>query len=245
MKFRCIALALGFVGAGTALNAHADLIFNVAAVSDYRARGLSQSRFHPAAQAGVDYTNGGLYVGAFASTIKWIEDFPGGGADYELDVYGGYAGELGGGFGYDLGFLRYIFPDNGLEPDANTTEIYAGLTYGVGKLKLSRTVSKNFLAIPDSGKSYYVDLGASLDLGDGYTLAPHAGYQFISGPYSGDASYADASLTLSKDFNGLVPSVSLFATNAERSFYMPGGGAKGDSRNLGRTAVVVGLKYNF
>ena len=54
MKFRCIALALGFVGAGTALNAHADLIFNVAAVSDYRARGLSQSRFHPAAQAGVD-----------------------------------------------------------------------------------------------------------------------------------------------------------------------------------------------
>lgn len=245
MKFRCIALALGFVGAGTTLTAHADLIFNVAAVSDYRARGLSQSRFHPAAQAGVDYTNGGLYVGAFASTIKWIEDFPGGGADYELDVYGGYAGELGGGFGYDLGLLRYIFPDNGLEPDANTTEIYAGLTYGVGKLKLSRTVSKNFLAVPDSGKSYYADLCATFDLGDGYTLVPHAGYQFISGPYSGDASYADASLTLSKDFNGLVPSVSLIATNAERSFYMPGGGAKGDSRNLGRTAVVVGLKYNF
>lgn len=245
MKFCRIALALGFIGTGTALDAHADLLFNVAAVSDYRARGLSQSRFHPAAQASVDYTNGGLYLGAFASTIKWIEDFPGGGADYELDVYGGYAGELAGGFGYDLGFLRYIFPDNGLEPDANTTEVYAGLTYGVGKLKLSRTVSKNFLAIPDSGKSYYVELGASLDLGDGYTLVPHAGYQFISGPYSGDASYADASLTLSKDFDGLVPSVTLIATNAERSFYMPGGGAKGDSRNLGRTAVVVGLRYNF
>lgn len=245
MKFPCSAFALALAGTLAAANAHADLIFNVAAVSDYRARGLSQSRFHPAVQAGADYTNGGFYLGAFASTIKWIEDFPGGGADYELDVYGGHAADIGAGFGYDLGFLRYIFPDNGLEPDANTTEIYAGLTYGVGKLKLSRTVSKNFLAIPDSGKSYYAELNATLDLGDGYTLVPHAGYQFISGPYSGDASYADASLTLSRDFNGFVPSVSLIATNAERSFYMPGGGAKGDSRNLGRAAFVVGLKYNF
>lgn len=245
MQLRTVTRMLGLAAALAATSAHADVVFNVAAVSDYRARGLSQSRFNPALQAGADYTNGGLYLGAFASTMQWIKDIPGGNSDYELDLYGGYAGELPGGFGYDVGFLRYIFPDNNLRPGADTTEVYAALNYGVTRLKFSRTVSRNFLAIPDSGDSYYVELGATLDLGDGFTLVPHVGYQYISGPFSGDASYADAALTLSKDFNGLVPSIALMTTNADRAFYTPGAGLTGDSRNLGRTTVVLGLKYNF
>ncbi|BAL26902.1 TorF family putative porin [Azoarcus sp. KH32C] len=245
MNLRIIARALGFAAVLAAGQAHADLILNVAGVSEYRARGLSQSRFNPAAQAGADYTNGGLYLGAFASTTQWIKDIPGGNADYELDLYGGYAGDLVDGLGYDVGFLRYIFPDNNLHPGADTTELYAGLSYGVAKLKFSRTVSKNFLAIPDSGKSWYAELSATLDLGDGYTLVPHVGYQYISGPFSSDASYADVALTLSKDFNGLVPSIALMTTNAHHSFYNPGAGMTGDSRNLGRGTIVLGLKYNF
>ena len=245
MKRRTLARALGFCAVLAAGQAHVDLVLNVAAVSEYRARGLSQSRFNPALQAGADYTNGGLYLGAFASTMQWIEDIPGGDAVYELDLYGGYAGELTDSIGYDVGFLRYIFPDNNLHPGADTTELYAGLSYGVAKLKFSRTVSKNFLAIPDSGESWYAELGATLDLGDGYTLVPHVGYQYISGPFSSDESYADVALTLSKDFDGLVPSTSLIATDAQRDFYNPGAGMTGDSRNLGRAAVVLGLKYNF
>ncbi|HJV24083.1 MAG TPA: TorF family putative porin [Aromatoleum sp.] len=245
MKLRTLARVLGFSAMLAAGQAHADLILNVAGVSEYRARGLSQSRFNPALQAGADYTDGGLYLGAFASTTQWIKDIPGGNADYELDLYGGYAGELVDGIGYDVGFLRYLFPDNNLHPTADTTELYAGLTYSVAKLKFSRTVSKNFLAIPDSGKSWYAELSATLDVGDGFTLVPHVGYQYISGPFSSDASYADVALTLSKDFNGLVPSIALMTTNAHRDFYNPGAGMTGDSRNLGRGTIVLGLKYNF
>jgi len=228
----------------TAVPVAAETTVNVGVVSEYRARGLSQSRFEPALQAGADYSNGGFYLGTFASTTKWIRDF-GGKANVEVDLYGGYSGELGGGWSYDLGVLGYFFPDNDLHPSANTAELYAGLSYGVAKLKFSRTVSSNFLAVPDSGRSYYIEASANLELGQGYTVVPHVGHQSISGPNGSDASYSDASLTLSKDFKGFTPSLMLVATNAKRPFYTPGGGGLGDTRSLGRTALVLGLKYTF
>jgi uncharacterized protein (TIGR02001 family) len=69
-------LSLATVVAATALPgvAYADLAFNVGAVSDYRYRGISQTRLKPAVQGGIDYSIGGFYVGTWASTIKWIKD---------------------------------------------------------------------------------------------------------------------------------------------------------------------------
>jgi uncharacterized protein (TIGR02001 family) len=48
-------------------------------------------------------------VGAWASTIKWIKD-AGGGADVEIDLYGGYKGELVKDVAYDVGVLSYQYP---------------------------------------------------------------------------------------------------------------------------------------
>jgi uncharacterized protein (TIGR02001 family) len=95
---KVVALAALAALAGTALAplpALADdgLAFNVGAVSDYRYRGISQTRVKPALQGGVDYTLGSFYVGAWASSIKWIKD-AGGDAGVEIDVYGGYKGEI-------------------------------------------------------------------------------------------------------------------------------------------------------
>ena len=89
-------LALAAVTALTAIPsaAFADLAFNVGATSDYRYRGISQTRLKPALQAGVDFSAGGFYVGAWASNIKWIEDF-GGDAKVEVDLYGGFDLHLG------------------------------------------------------------------------------------------------------------------------------------------------------
>ena len=42
--------------------AHADLSTNVGAVSDYRYRGISQTRLKPALQGGVDFSFDGLYL---------------------------------------------------------------------------------------------------------------------------------------------------------------------------------------
>jgi hypothetical protein len=71
--------------------------FNVGATSDYRFRGISQSRGDPAVFAGVDYTHtpSGLYVGAWTSTIKWVKDAGASSGSYELDIYGGKRGQFG------------------------------------------------------------------------------------------------------------------------------------------------------
>ena len=66
---------------------------NVGLTTDYRYRGISQTRLKPALQGGVDYgLPAGFYVGAWASTIKWIDDIPGGDSSVEIDLYGGREG---------------------------------------------------------------------------------------------------------------------------------------------------------
>src|ERR1700741_5157165 len=82
------------------------LSFNVGAVSEYRYGGISQSRLKPALQGGIDYAAAnGFYVGTWASTIKWIKDIPGGDADVEIDLYGGYKTEVSKGLTLDVGGL--------------------------------------------------------------------------------------------------------------------------------------------
>jgi uncharacterized protein (TIGR02001 family) len=74
------------------------LSFNAGVVTDYRYRGISQTRLKPAVQGGLDFAHkSGFYLGAWASTIKWIEDSGGPDGKVELDLYGGYKGELAKG----------------------------------------------------------------------------------------------------------------------------------------------------
>jgi uncharacterized protein (TIGR02001 family) len=218
---------------------HADLAFNVGAVSDYRYRGISQTRLKPTVQAGIDYSLGGFYVGTWATGIKWIKDL-GGDASVEVDLYGGYKGEIAGGLGYDVGVLTYQYPSNKLNPSANTTEVYGALTYGPATLKYSHALTNTF-GNADSKNSYYVDLSAGFDVGAGITLTPHVGYQRISGPLSGVASYTDYSLTVSKDFSGLVLSLAAVGTDADKSFYS----SPVNGKELGKTGAVLSVKYNF
>lgn len=219
------------------------LSFNIGVVSDYRYRGISQTRLKPAVQGGADYAGpNGLYVGVWASTIKWIEDF-GGDAKVEIDLYGGKKGEISKDLSYDVGLLQYYYPSNRLNPNANTLEAYGALTYGPVTAKYSHALTNTF-GNPDSKGSYYLDLTASFDLGDGLMVAPHVGYQKITGPFSGDATYTDYSLTLSKAFGAVTPSISLVGTDASKSFYVPGP-AGNSTKFLGKSGVVVGVKFAF
>ena len=70
-----IALAIGsLTSVAQAQTApESSLSFNVGATTDYRYRGISQSRLKPAVQGGFDYADkSGFYVGAWCSSIKWI-----------------------------------------------------------------------------------------------------------------------------------------------------------------------------
>ncbi len=213
------------------------LAFNVGLVSDYRFRGISQSRLNPAVSGGVDYTHAsGWYVGTWLSSIRWIKD-AGGDAPLEWDIYGGYKGTAGP-IGYDVGLLRYQYPNNRLAVSANTTEAYGALTWQMLTLKYSHSVT-NLFGFADSKNSGYLDLSANVDLGNGWSLTPHVGRQWIRN--NGASSYTDYALTLGKDFgHGITASAAIVGTDASRSLYVTPSG-----RFTGRTSLVVGVKYNF
>lgn len=228
-----------------AQEATSSLSFNVGVVSDYRFRSVSQTSFKPAVQAGVDYAHAsGAYVGAWASNVNWIKDYVGAtDGSAEVDVYFGYKGSITKDLGYDVGFITYQYPGNTADKvlvNANTNELYVGLTYSVVTLKVNQSTG-DFIANPNSKGSRYWDLSANIDLGSGFTLTPHVGRQTIPNQISDAGDYTDYALTLTKDFGkGVTGSVTAYGTNTEDRFYkVPG------YDNLGKSGMSVGVKYAF
>jgi len=105
---------------------------NVALTSDYRFRGVSLSGGDPAIQGGITASHAsGFYVGVWSSSIA---DSPVYG-EQELDVFGGWSGEVGGGVKVDAGLLLYAYP-SGKVGKANYFEPYASVSGSVGPAAL-------------------------------------------------------------------------------------------------------------
>lgn len=213
--------------------------FNAAVVSDYRFRGISQTRLKPALQGGADYTHTptGFYAGTWLSTIKWTED-SGGDGNVEVDIYAGKRGDLGGGLSYDIGGLAYVYPGNDLEQagldDADTFELYAQLAYGPAYIKYSHATTTLF-GVPNSEDSGYLDIGANLEMGNGITLNLHAGQQDVKN--SPAADYIDWKVGVTKDFGIATGSLAVIGTDID----VPAP----EGKNLGKTGVVLSMSKTF
>jgi len=238
-----LALTLGTIGAPAAFAEEAaakpdnEVSFNAALTSEYRYRGISQSRLKPALQGGVDYVNNptGLYAGAWASTIKWVKDV-GGDGNVETDLYGGKRGDIGGGFSYDVGGLYYLYASNSLHPSANTFELYGQVGYGPAYLKYSHSLT-NLFGFVDSKNSGYLDLGANFDVAEGLVLNLHVGRQRVAN--NGSASYTDYKIGVTKDFG--FASVSLAAIKADTNAYFSPVGNK----DLAKSRAVLAISKTF
>jgi uncharacterized protein (TIGR02001 family) len=238
------------------------LTFNAGVVTDYRYRGITQSRNEAAVQGGVDYAHkSGFYVGAWASTIKWIADYSYDGStrqksgtdisgNVELDVYGGYKFDLSKDMTMDIGVLRYQYVGNTLEMtggtarsiygDANTNEIYTAITMGPITAKYSYSLSDLFGYIDSKGSGYF-DLSANFEVIPTWTVTPHFGRQTVTAARY-NASYNDMALTVTKDLGkGLSASLGYYGTTAEISNYS----STFDGKFLGERGAVLGVKYNF
>jgi uncharacterized protein (TIGR02001 family) len=233
------------------------MTYNVGVVNNYLYRGISQTRGDPAVQGGLDYAHkNGFYVGAWASSIKWIEDagLPNNrwNGPTELDLYAGYKFDLTPGIGMDVGVLRYEYLGNNVASfggtNPNTDEIYLGMNTPLFNVKFSYATSNLFGQTGNNGASAtgatYTEFSREFDLGSGYKLTPHAGMTSISKVTN--ASYNDYSLTLAKEINtGLVLSVGYSGTNAIRTYPSYFSTFNNGNQYLGDQAAVVGLKYNF
>lgn len=217
--------------------------YNVGVTTDYRYRGISQSRKQPAISLGADYTHNpsGFYAGFWSSTIKWTKDTKDtnnafGSGDIEIDLYAGRKGEVAKNTTYDVGVLVYTYPNNRLGRlsgfvDATTAEVYGQIGYGPAYLKYSHAVTNTFGNLNSEG-SYYIDAGFNPEIGEKLVLNLHAGRQVIkNGPIY---NYNDWKVGLTKDFGAFAGSVAYIGTDAGADGYTLGRG----SFNGSRTAVV-------
>lgn len=136
MKYRLIVAAL-FIAAGPAHAQEAPpepitVTGSVALVSDYRFRGVSQTDKEMAVQGGLTVTHeSGVYAGTWASNLAGWGTF--GGANMELDLYGGVKVPVGGG-AIDVGVTWYMYP--GGFSNTDFAEPYAKLSGTAGPISL-------------------------------------------------------------------------------------------------------------
>ncbi|MBB1162895.1 TorF family putative porin [Aquariibacter albus] len=257
MKLNAIALAAVLAAAsfGTfaAEEAKSDwtITGNAGLFSDYRFRGISQTDKKPAFQGGFDIAHSsGFYVGNWNSNID-SEFFNG--SNLEMDFYGGYKTAVGD-ISLDFGGLYYYYPnsDRTGRPKIKNFELYAGASYGTLSAKVYYPIS-DFFSVEDlagpgaknAAGSYYLDLSGSHDLGMGFGLVAHVGYQKLKGAAklteidgTVTSSYVDWKLGVTYSFpNGFVAGLSYIDTNRD---YAGVGGTK-----ISGSTAVLSLAKTF
>jgi uncharacterized protein (TIGR02001 family) len=155
-----IALACALsIGAAAPALAQAEVSYNIGVVSLYKSSGVdahnkqnddaTDKSTRPELQGGVDVDFGnGFYVGNWNSTGRF------GDANLEIDLYGGYAGEVGP-IGYDAGVATYYFPNNNLADVYNGTEVYGSLSYGIVTFKMTYGTGGATKSADNKAKSRY------------------------------------------------------------------------------------------
>jgi len=148
----------------------------VTATSDYDFRGVSLSAKDPALQASIDWAaDSGLYVGAWASNIDYGSDVDG---DIELDLYAGWAGEFGGGVGWDAGAVWYLYPGSSESATKAKIEDYPELWFGISYGIFD---AKQWWAIDYGGGSddaLYTEANLNFELPANFTAGVHVGYNY-------------------------------------------------------------------
>ena len=185
------------------------LTTNMGFVSDYRARGVSQTWRKEAIQAGIDLTHSsGFYIGAFGSNVS-PNTYPK--ANVELDLYAGYNGTVAAveGLGYTAGVIGYFYPngswkkyngyfdnqtrDSEVQQTPNggrwdTYEANAGISYKWLSAKGSVTLGDWYGADQSTGwtkstrGTTYLELNAAIPTPlNGLTLIGHVGHLNVNG----------------------------------------------------------------
>lgn len=147
---------------------------NASIVSDYRFRGVSLSGGDPAIQGGIDISTApGFYVGTWGSSIDGGPLY----GEMELDLYGGWGGEISPGIAVDVGVIGYFFPTNDFGP-ADYGEVYGSVSPTFGPVGATFGVAYAWEqeSLGDDDNIYlYSDLSVGLP-GTPLTLSGHLGY---------------------------------------------------------------------
>lgn len=153
-----------------------------ALVSDYRFRGVSQTNKEAAVQAGFTVSHeSGFYAGAWGSNLAGWGTF--GGANMELDLYGGFTAPIGGAT-VDVGLTWYMYPGGADMTDFAEPYIKlsgtvgpASLLAGVAYAPKQEALGNYLLPVPTKEDNLYIWGDASVGIPDTpLKLKAHLGY---------------------------------------------------------------------
>ena len=168
---------------------------NAAIVSEYRFRGVGFSDGDIAIQGGVDVSHeSGFYIGTWGSSLEEGTTVPNFGHT-ELDIYGGWSGDIASGLSADVGLLYYAFPNstNGFSTDY--LEAYGSLSTTLGPVEATVGLAYAFDNSALAGDNVYVYGGLSAGIPETpITLNANLGYTDGSLDVSGSGNYLDWNL---------------------------------------------------
>jgi uncharacterized protein (TIGR02001 family) len=232
---------------------------NVAVVSDYRFRGITQTFRQPAIQGGFDYAHSsGFYLGNWNSSVSSTTIANGSGL--EMDLYGGYKFEPVKDVMLDVGFLYYYYPSASVGTTGvkyNNGEIYFGAGYKWFSAKYSYGTTDFFglngataaayantalVANGGSRGSQYLDLNANFEVAEKTTLGFHVGRQTVKN-YS-PLNYTDYKVSIAKEFPFGTVSLAAITTNANKAYYRVTNGA-GEAKDTGTATAVLSFSKTF
>lgn len=177
MHLKKILLATCAITTMGVTTAHAEGISaNVGFVTDYVYRGISRTDENPAIQGGFDYEDPtGLHAGVWGSNIDFNNSQDG---SLELDLYAGYANEIGN-FSYDVGGIYYAFPGSESNLDYDYWEAYLSLGYQLDTVGLVAGINYSPEFFGDTGDATYMYGGINWTLPHDFSAKAHIGYQEI------------------------------------------------------------------
>lgn len=223
---------------------------SVAVTSDYKFRGISQTKTNAAIQGSLTLSHdSGVYFTAWGSSVDL--DLVGGS---EVDTLLGYAGTAGD-VSYDVGVMRYNYPGANdsnstltpkVTPDFN--EVYASVAYKGAKLGVA--YSDDYYL--ESGKFSYIygsyatevagfgvmaQVGvAQFDEAAGFTTAIAPGTTVV-----GEDSYIDYKVAVTKAVAGLNVEVAYVGTDFDRDDF----DGTGAFENTAKASAVVTVSKSF
>ena len=217
---------------------------NAGLFSDYRFRGISQTNKQPALQGGADFTmKNGLYLGNWNSNV---DSAMYNGANVEMDFYGGFKATFGD-FGLDVGGIYYYYPGSGANSAAviKNGELYVGGSWGPLTAKYSYAVT-DFFSTPDSKGSWYLNVAAAHDFGNGWGVNGAIGYQGLKGgaaitQMNGTVatSITDWKLGGTYTLDGWVLGLSYISTNRDLAGYTD------PAKNISNGTAVASISKTF
>ena len=155
-----------------------------------------------------------------------------------MDFYGGYKTTYGP-FGLDVGAYYYYYPGTGkYNPNLKIDygELYFGGSYGPVSLKYWYGVT-NYFGIERPGTStkgsQYVDGAVSFDLGNGFGVNGHLGWQNVKNLKqfgAKDDAYVDYRVGVNYDLAGWILGASVVGANKKDFFLTTDGSAAGSPR---------------